>query len=88
MNTPQSDQSLDLIIRQTIEEVTGNLIKDIRLESDLVEDLGMTRSELSNMIVKVEQKLELSLSDDAKREILSAEFVEDVVEIVQDEYEF
>ena len=84
-----SSNAVDTLIRKTIEEVTGNLLVDIRAESDLVEDLGISRAELIKIMRKVQDELEIELSPEAKKEILDdAESVADVVDVVAEEYEF
>ncbi len=89
MNLMHTEVDLNVVVRQTIEEITGNLYKDIRPDSDLIEDLGTTRTELVKIITSVQNKLEISLSEQAKREILEdAQDVSDLVTIIEEEYEF
>lgn len=84
-----NDNSVDQIIRKTIEEVTGNGFNEIRPESDLVEDLGISSGELLNIVKKVQTKLEIELSTDAKHELFDeAQSVQDLVNIFAEEYEF
>lgn len=90
-NTPHhaQDASIDQVVKRTIEEVTGNGMNDIRPESDLIEDLGISGAELLNIVKKVQNKLEIELSMEARQELLEeAEVVQDVVDIIAEEYEF
>ncbi|MEO8581874.1 MAG: hypothetical protein ABI425_04870 [Patescibacteria group bacterium] len=83
------DTSIDQVVKKTIEEVTGNGLNDIRAESDLIEDLGISNSELLNIVKKIQNKLEIELSTEAKEELFKeAEVVQDVVDIIAEEYEF
>jgi acyl carrier protein len=80
---------VDEVVRKTIEEITGNSLKDISAESHLEDDLGISTSELMNIINKIQMKLEFELSGRARAEILSeAEYVQDMIEIINEEYEF
>ncbi len=86
--TNQPD-TVDSILRKSIEEITGNVITDIRPEADLVEDLGISRAELIKIMRRVQDVLEIELSSEAKKEILEdAESVTDVVAVISEEYEF
>ncbi len=88
-HTHQQDMNIDQVVRRMIEEVTGNGLNDIQSDSDLVEDLGISKSELLNIVKKVQVKLEIELSSEAKQEILEdAEVVQDMVDIIAEEYEF
>lgn len=83
------DTSIDQVVKKTIEEVTGNGFGDIRPESDLIEDLGISNAELLNIVKKIQNKLEIELSIEAKQELFEeAEVVQDVVDIIAEEYEF
>lgn len=89
MNPKSHQVNLDLMVKQTIEEVTGNQLKDIRHDSDLIEDLGITRAELAKIITTTQDKLEIFLSENAKREILEeVQDVSDLIAIFEEEYEF
>lgn len=88
-NQNMQDASIDQVVKKTIEEVTGNGISDIRAESDLIEDLGISNAELLNIVKKIQNKLEIELSTEAKQELFEeAEVVQDVVDIIAEEYEF
>lgn len=88
-NQHNTNPAIDQVIRKTIEEVTGNGFGDIRPESDLVEDLGISPSELLNIVNKIQNKLEIMLSIEAKKEVLEdAESVQDLVDIIAEEYEY
>ena len=85
----QQSSSVDLIVRKAIESVTGNSFHDIRPDVDLADDLGISLSELSKIMIKAQDDLEISLTDSAKREIREeAESVRDLIEIFEEEYEF
>lgn len=82
-------QAVDAVIYQTIEEVTGNPLSDIRVDADLVEDLGVSAGELAKIINKVQHKLDFVITEDAKLELYdNAETVGDLVDIIEEEYEF
>jgi acyl carrier protein len=88
-NNTMQDTSIDQVVKRTIEEVTGNGLNDIRPESDLIEDLGISNAELLNIVKKIQNKLEIELSIEAKQELFEeAEVVQDVVDIIAEEYEF
>ena len=79
----------DQVIKKTIEEVTGNSATDIKPDSDLVEDLGISNEEMLNIIKRVQLKLQIELSSEAKKELMrEAQSVQDLIDIVQEEYEF
>jgi acyl carrier protein len=81
--------NIDQVVRKTIEEVTGNGFNDIRPESDLIEDLGMSNAELLNIVKKIQTRLEIELSTEARLEVFEeAECVQDLVDIFAEEYEF
>lgn len=83
------DTSVEQVIKKTIEEVTGNGINDIRPEADLVEDLGISSGELLKIVKTIETKLGIVLSADAKHEVFDmAESVQQLTDIVSEEYEF
>lgn len=86
---PDNPSIVEKTVKKIIEEVTGNSTADIRHEADLVDDLGITFSELTKIIIKIQHELEIALTESAKREILDeAESVRDLMEIVEEEYEF
>ena len=86
---PTPTNTVDTLVRKTIEEITGNIFADIRSESDLVEDLGISRAELVKIMRRIQDSLEIELSAEAKKEILEeAENVSDVVDVIAEEYEY
>lgn len=88
-NSTNQSNSVDTLVRKTIEEITGNVITDIRSESDLVEDLGISTAELVKIMRRIQDSLEIELSPEAKKEILEeAENVADVVDVIAEEYEY
>lgn len=89
MHPATNDTAIDQVVRKTIEEVTGNGFNDIRLEADLIEDLGISNTELLNIMKKIQVKLEIELSSEARQELFEeAESVQDLVDIFSEEYEF
>jgi acyl carrier protein len=89
MHSTNTDSQIDQVVKKTIEEVTGNGFNDIHPEADLVEDLGISNSELLNIMKKIQVKLEIELSPEAKQELFEdAECVQDLVDIFAEEYEF
>lgn len=88
-HTQSQTSSVDSVVRKTIEEITGNMFADIHADADLVEDLGISRAELVKIMRRVQDVLEIELSAEAKKEILEdAEQVSDLVEVIEEEYEF
>lgn len=82
------DDQVDQIVKKNIELVTGNGFSDIRPESDLIEDLGISTSELHAIINKIQSDLQIDLSSQAKSEVMYAESVQDLLDIIQEEYAF
>lgn len=84
-----SDIQIDDIVKKTIEEVTGHPAREISMESDLEEDLGISVVELLNIVRKIQFELQIELAPEAKEELLEvAQSVQDLVEIIEEEYVF
>lgn len=89
MHQTNGDSQIDQVVKKTIEEVTGNGFNDIHPEADLVEDLGISNAELLNIMKKIQVRLEIELSPEARQELFEeAESVQDLVDIFAEEYEF
>lgn len=83
-----TSNAVQTTLKQVIEEVTGNVANDIHDDADLVEDLGISRIELSKILSTSSNKLEIVLSDYARQELMRSETVGDLIDILQEEYEF
>lgn len=87
-NAMNSSMNLESIVKQKIEEVTGNALSDIHPDADLVEDLGISSGEMLKIVKKIEFALEIELTTAARSEVLDAVTVRDLVEIIEEEYEY
>lgn len=87
--TPPSPDSVEYVVRRMIEEVTGNSFADAQLSAELENDLSVSPAELIKIVKKVEEKLDIVLTALSREEILkNADTVHDIVEIVEEEYEY
>ena len=87
-NQQNSSSSVDHLVRQTIEEVTGNALSDVLPGADLVEDLGISGTEMLKIMKKIEFTLDLEFPTHVKSELLGSVTVQDLVEIIAEEYEY
>ena len=69
-------------IREILSEVSGVPLSELRADTRLVGDLGMSSFDLADMVVSVEETYGVKIPDERFREL---ETVTDIIRVVREE---